>query len=119
MKNNLILGLSTILAVSACSSKTTTLAPTVNFASLTPNADGLVTLPVNQVVNLTKAGEILKIKLDEAPTGAKVKVDSFLELSNVTIEVTEGISGDASIVLNGTPEEGDPISYSQKVRWLL
>ena len=111
MKNNLILGLSTILAVSACSSKTTTLAPTVNFASLTPNADGLVTLPVNQVVNLTKAGEILKIKFDDAPTGAKVKVDSFLELSNVTIEVTEGISGDASIVVNGTPKEGDPISY--------
>ena len=112
MKNNLILGLSTILAVSACSSKTTTLAPTVNFASLTPNADGLVTLPVNQVVNLTKADEILKIKFDDAPTGAKVKLDSLLELSNVTIEVTEGISGESSIVVNGTPAVGaDPISY--------
>ena len=113
MKNNLILGLSTILAVSACSSKTTTLAPKVNFASLITDANGLVTLPANQVVNLSTAAEVLKIKFHAAPTGAKVEVDSLTGLSDVTIEVKEGISGDAIIEVTGTPVAGDqdPISY--------
>lgn len=113
MKNNLILGLSTILAVSACSSKTTTLAPKVNFASLITDANGLVTLPANQVVNLSTAAEILKIKFHDAPTGAKVEVESLTGLSDVTIEVKKGIPGDAIIELTGTPVKGDqdPISY--------
>ena len=110
IKNNIILGLSSIIAITACSSSTTLTPATINYSELTAGTDLKKILPANKVVILTSAENILTINVDEAPVGATMSVTDFDGIKNALIKVTDKISGESTIEITGTVE-GQSLTY--------
>ena len=111
MKNNLILGLSTILAVSACSStKTATPVTTIQLSEKTKNADGKYDLLSGQTLVVPNASNIEDVNVDSAPVGSKISVKAYTLLTDVTIEVIDDVVGNTAILVSGKNAAGNEIT---------